>query len=545
MCKQPSLLLAILYVSLATVTHCVQCEFGDCRADDVKVCGNEMFAQFNNVGDASLLQRPFPKAQRILNKMATQELEYGFPVTEDETLKNKFLHWDGNRPYIPRMSGRFEPYPGRRPPSRAAYFANMGTAEIATIHHKHNAQRMSYHGIVVLAVLACVVLGILIYLLLMYMLSSPLVAQGVQTSESTLSNQFVCCGVGRSQKEEVLAEDENVADDPDRIVDVATLRPIELDEDTFGMSLCSMTRDFYFLTSEGRSLARIVRLLKSLFLLSLTITLQILLLSFSQFVSARSVHEIRESYDTFEKTIYGENTTLTTNGKHRGILELQPSFEEAMRRLNGLSEDERDAVCRIPLSQPMFFGLILLIWTLTCFTELRKAFELQFHIFMLETVPSMAQAMRQGEEKDNESGDMISGMTTYMKVLTTLIMFLPRVAITVYLLWIGCRWLLATTDFADLIMNAVALEFVLLIKEALYVALVPTRSRHDVKNTFFEPYPKTIPPAWFNFANTLLLLAIACLWVFLYMVYFQMVLPEYKWDVHDLCVEYINERYAT
>jgi hypothetical protein len=216
-----------------------------------------------------------------------------------------------------------------------------------------------------------------------------------------------------------------------------------------------------------------------------------------------------------------------------------------MKRLNGLSEDDQDSICRIPLSQPTFFGLILLIWTLTCLTELRKAFELQFHIWMLETVPSMSMAMRQGEEEANEEGDIIRGMTRYMKALTTIIMFIPRVGITVYLLWIGCRWLLATTDFADLIMNAVALEFVLLIKEALYVALVPSRSRHDVKNTFFEPYPKTIAPAWFNFVNTFLLLAVACVWVFLYMHHLQMVLPDYRWDVHDVCAEYIKERYSS
>jgi len=37
----------------------------------------------------------------------------------------------------------------------------------------------------------------------------------------------------------------------------------------------------------------------------------------------------------------------------------------------------------------------------------------------------------------------------------------PRTIITCLLLWLGCRWLLATNNFADLVLNAVALEFIL------------------------------------------------------------------------------------
>merc|ERR1719498_931526 len=122
-------------------------------------------------------------------------------------------------------------------------------------------------------------------------------------------------------------------------------------------------------------------------------------------------------------------------------------------------------------------------------------------------------------------------------------MFIPRMAITSVLLWIGCRWLLATTDFADLVMNAIALEFILLIKDCLYVALMPARSNIDLSLTKIQPFPKRLSPAWWNFADSFLLLLVAVLWVYLYMRHFQQVLPDYRWDVHDVCVEYIKERY--
>jgi hypothetical protein len=468
-------------------------------------------------------------------------------------LEGEFLHWDGNRPYRPRLSGGSESHDRERAhrmlqndPSEDV----LDTMDTVAGHdYAHQMHGTSWPVIVILSLVAGVVLSLLIYALAGGLgpgtsaraKSVVKMQESISSDGSGSDKRFICCGIGRSRNEELVEEEFTEVVD-----DTATIRPVPIDEDTFGMSLCSMTRDVYFLCHEGRTVARYVRLLKSLFLLIATITLQVLLLSFSQFVAQRQVHEIRESYDLFEVTMYGkEHTTLTENGKHRGILVYQPPFEEAIKRLNSLSEDEKDMVCRIPLSQPLFFSLILLIWSLTCLSELRKAVEVQFHIMMLKTVPSMTLAMRQGEDKWEEEGDIIRGMTLYMKLLTLVIMFLPRVGITCYLLWVGCRWLLATTEFADLIMNAVALEFVLLIKEALYVALVSNRSHHDVTNTFFEHYPKTLAPEWYNFVHTLLLLAVACLWVFLYMYYFQRVLPEYNWDVHGVCVQYIKETYGT
>merc|ERR1719183_2889565 len=135
-------------------------------------------------------------------------------------------------------------------------------------------------------------------------------------------------------------------------------------------------------------------------------------------------------------------------------------------------------------------------------------------------------------------------MTIGMKVGLTLLTFVPRLGVTLYLLWVGCRWLLATNAFADLILNAVALEFILLIKETLYTSLMPTRSHLDLTVTKIVPYPDHITSAWYNFVNSLFLLVISLAWVICYMKYWQQVLPGYQWDVHDVCVEFVKERYA-
>jgi hypothetical protein len=323
--------------------------------------------------------------------------------------------------------------------------------------------------------------------------------------------------------------------------------PVELDEDTFGMSVCSLARDSYFISHEGLTGSRCVRIFTSLFLVLLTVSMQVFLLSkVKQFVSARAVHDMRIAYDVYEKHMYGaENCSLTVNGKHRGLPGFFPApIEVATAKLMQMSEDDQDATCRIPLSQPYFFGLILLIWTLCCVAEIRKAVHLEMVIIMLPTVKSMSEAVEAGDDDSSDLDAVIRGMTIGMKVGLSLLTFVPRVSVTLYLLWVGCRWLLATSDFADLILNAVALEFILCLKEGLYTALMPTRSHLDLTVTKVTPYPTHLSSSWWNFVNTLGLLVIGIIWVYMYMYHWQQVLPDYRWDVHDVCESYIKTRYA-
>merc|ERR1719409_1588883 len=157
-----------------------------------------------------------------------------------------------------------------------------------------------------------------------------------------------------------------------------------------------------------------------------------------------------------------------------------------------MTDSDQDDICRIPLSQPHFFGLILLIWTMTILFELRKAFSLQLTIMMLPHVPTMAKALGADDDDSDDLGSVIRGMTFFHKFALGVLTFLPRVGIAGYLLWVGCRWLLATNNFGDLILNAVALEFILCIKEGLYATLMPFRNKKDLECTKIVPYPKQV-----------------------------------------------------
>jgi hypothetical protein len=354
-----------------------------------------------------------------------------------------------------------------------------------------------------------------------------------------------------SQTSGMTAEDEGYDEDVIDEEPHADLPPVDIPADTFGMSICSMTRDGYFVSRNGLSVHRAIRLSLAMLMVLLTIVIQIwLLMKVKQFVCAKFVHDIRIAYDKFELAIYGEeNCTLTVNGKHRGIPGREPPLSVARERLSTLSEDEQSSACRIPFSQPYFFGTVLLIWTARCIFELRNAYSLQMTLMMLRTTSDMKYALKHTDDEEEDPDDVyIRAMTLTFKIGLTILTFIPRVFVCLFLLWVGCRWLLATTAFSDLILNAVALEFIMDIKEGLYNAFMPFRNKRDLDNTKIQPYPAKMAADVWTFINTVAWLIVAFLWVVFYMGWpgyagFQQVLPGYNWDVHAVCTQWILDRY--
>merc|ERR1719436_2367099 len=127
--------------------------------------------------------------------------------------------------------------------------------------------------------------------------------------------------------------------------------------------------------------------------------------------------------------------------------------------------------------------------------------------------------------------------------MVTVLLVIPRLVITVLLLWLGCRWLLATLHFADILLNGVALEFILCTKDLLYMTIMPQRNMKDVQNTKFG-FGEDVPAAYIPFIGTFVWLGLAVVWVYVYTYYLQQVLPEYRWDIHDVCSDFLHDLYS-
>merc|ERR1740130_1451586 len=105
-------------------------------------------------------------------------------------------------------------------------------------------------------------------------------------------------------------------------------------------------------------------------------------------------------------------------------------------------------------------------------------------ILYLKNVKSMATS--KVLEVDGKRKTVV-GLTVTVKFFMILFIQLPCLVMNVLLLWIGCRWLVATLGFDELLLNAIALEFVLFLHELLYMAIVPYSMKQALAGTLV-PY---------------------------------------------------------
>jgi hypothetical protein len=323
----------------------------------------------------------------------------------------------------------------------------------------------------------------------------------------------------------------------------------DLPDDLAGMVVCSLCRDFYFMASTGTQCPhRSARIVTSILLLLVALGVQaFLLIEIKRFVTPADVYAIRKAYSTYEFHMYSK-TTLNQHGNHRGV---DGTFNAS--RFDSLPPSDQEAACRIPLSRPQFFGTVLFLWTVCCMADLKSVYAMfRALVYEPEHCDSMREALQPLDEGDSKDSKvyLIGKLTIYMRVLIFIMVILPRSVITMRVLYLGSRWLLATTAFGDLVLNAVALEFVLLVRSLLFVAVVSPRSKHDLQNTKILKRDKVHSATAVSFMSTTVWGVVAVTWVVLYagipgvVAGLQMVLPAYRWDVQQVCTGWFDVHYC-
>jgi len=294
------------------------------------------------------------------------------------------------------------------------------------------------------------------------------------------------------------------------------------------------------LATTQTSWARLSRIGVSFFTLLLTLGIQLfIIVQLMTLVTTPSLHRMRSVYDRFEVVMYGNNTsrmTMIDNQYHRGV---EQYFDAS--NFKKLTAGDRSLVCRIPLSQPLFLLAVLLIWTLTCVVELRKSFDMIVRLlWTTPTIMSMTSALVENEDEDDENVLVIVGLTWQMNTILFSFAYLPRMFVNIVLLWLGTRWIVSSLNFQDLLMNAIALEFLMLLSSMVYAALVPLRNKIETANTqVLAIVDEQYATAW-NFLSTFGWGIAGMFWALLYVLVLQTSLPEYKWDVHRVCSDFLS-----
>ena len=316
------------------------------------------------------------------------------------------------------------------------------------------------------------------------------------------------------------------------VPDAAQTQPIG--ENLYALLISEISVDYVKLLdgSSRRPLVRTFRLVYSLLLIGFVIFLQVFLLfCVSSMLCGPATLEIRQVYGDYERAVY-DKIELSRNGYPRGLPGEEPNHAYFLK----MDMDEKQKVCGVPLSQPLFTFTLLFIWTLTCIAEIRATVRLGYALLWLTPIKSNVEDCIEQTEESR----VIVGLTKGMKVSLSLICFLPRLLALAALNFLGCRWLLSTVSLQDLFLNSLALEFILVLPELLYKTFSSHRSMMRTEGTFVQQ-------RWYSHLDLMGVVSsvfwgfLAAAWVYMYMYYLQQVLPDYLWDIHKTCAQHAAE----
>jgi len=259
------------------------------------------------------------------------------------------------------------------------------------------------------------------------------------------------------------------------------------------------------------------------------------------YICAPAVKHIRELYQTYHDEVFSDEAFSPYEWEHF------PRKEE---------------LCQVPLSQPRFFLAILVIWTATCWVDLSES--LQYLQVWCRAQPPTNSHLTELQHNERDDTFLIRGVSTKTKSLVIGFILVPKVSIALYLWWLGARWLMSTTCFQDVLLNAVALAFITELDELIYKVVVPediqalvqqykmVRPCEPHRNQFIyeevEPEDEQVQAMLQErdkkygkrIASMLLTMVVIAIMPVIYMMYFQRVLPDYRWDVHAPCEEMLR-----
>jgi hypothetical protein len=259
-----------------------------------------------------------------------------------------------------------------------------------------------------------------------------------------------------------------------------------------------------------------------------------LLARFKALVTEAAVDDMRVAYDGYQEAMYDPPFDITVNGYHRGRRE---NFKP--ERFQQLSASQKKLLCNSPLSQPGYLGAVLAIWTFTVVADVRKMCFLMELMFI--RTPHV-ESFRDMLSHRRDDGKMtLEGLTRGIKFVVFSMMFLPRIIIDVVLVWLGCCWLVATANFSEVLVNAMALEFLLVLKDLFYTAVVPHRDKLETRQMLI-PTRRKDEPSFAGYLGSFGWIVVVVIWVFVYLSTLQTVLPDYRWDIEAVCQAYIFKR---
>lgn len=212
----------------------------------------------------------------------------------------------------------------------------------------------------------------------------------------------------------------------------------------------------------------LLRLIASLAVLFANLVLTVLVLNYiHEFVVEPSVREAQVRYHHFHTHVYAESHFFSMDKWHE--------------------YECKEEVCQLTMINRPFYYAMLFLWTLTTLREWREIDRLIRTIIAIDSCSDASDMLEFADTHcfRKEGLCYIVALTPGTRIMLCILTVLPRILIAFYLVWLGCRWLSASASFADMVLNSLALEFVMDIDNDLYTSVLPVDTRKKISQTKF------------------------------------------------------------
>lgn len=296
-------------------------------------------------------------------------------------------------------------------------------------------------------------------------------------------------------------------------------------EDMYGVGIIITVKDFADICAGHATCAHVTRFFFGSVCVALNIWLQFALcLWVHSYVVTPSILEIQQNYAWYSAAMFRPNGAFKEN---------------AWTEWDGPS----DELCDSAMSKNGFTMAILFLWASRMLGELRECVRLERIIRGLRALPPgvcIADMVHEHGEGEDEKHDIIA-LNTTSRVALYFLVVLPKTAVCIVLLILGCVWFSATESFADLILNALALEFIIAIDELIFGSFFPPSMQETIGRIRFampvDPRQATdaVATAVADYHRSIIYLIGIGLFVPLFFFHLQWAIPGFRHDIAAHC----------
>jgi hypothetical protein len=240
---------------------------------------------------------------------------------------------------------------------------------------------------------------------------------------------------------------------------------IPLPEDVYGAVIYSVIYDSFELMT-GKDFDKLdwkinaYRMFFCLLLLLSNYALQIgLTMSIYAYVAQPSMHRAQALYQRFHAEVFIDGEFVTDKWE---------------------DWDGANELCNIAFGNYWFMFMILCLWWLSMFLEVRKTELLYVHFSNLGNTSEPLEILDRVQDDKEEKVNLILNLMPAMRWFLYAVLLLPKMIIALSLLVTGTIWLASTDSFENVVLNSVALAFIVNIDELIFDGLVPATMKDNI-----------------------------------------------------------------